>query len=261
MTRREAVQTLAAGAVGPGLDLRYRTYTIRSASQLYDNSLRVLEPSAKGAARRVLYVLPVNPDVSYRWGDGFETAARLRLHEKHGMVMVAPAFSAWPWYADHPVNVKVRQESYFLGDVVPFVDGLFPGHKRLLVGFSKSGNGAMQLLLRKPELFAAAAVWDAPLMKEAPDQFGMGEIYGTAANFAEYCVPRLLEKRAGEWGGKKARVALLGYDAFREHMEKAHALMERLGMAHRYENTVRRVHRWDSGWLEGAVGMLDEMTR
>ena len=52
-------------------------------------------------------------------------------------------------------------------------------HARLLLGFSKSGWGAFSLLLRYPERFGKAAAWDAPLMQERPDRFGMGEILGT----------------------------------------------------------------------------------
>ncbi|MBI4903395.1 MAG: hypothetical protein HY820_07165 [Acidobacteria bacterium] len=260
MIRRTALMAVAGGLLRgqSGQDLRYRTYSIRSEHQLYDNVLRVYAPAQH--EKKVLYVLPVNADVSYRWGDGFETALRLRLGERHGMVIVAPSFTHWPWYADHPHNAKIRQERYFLSDVVPVVDRLFPGAKRLLVGFSKSGNGGMTLLLRHPQLFHAAAVWDAPLMKTAPDQFGMNEIFGDKAGFAPYTIPRLLEQKAAGFRGGAKRIALLGYDAFAEHMKQAHEAMQRLEIPHHYDNSTWRAHRWDSGWLEEAVRLLGEMS-
>jgi hypothetical protein len=49
---------------------------------------------------------------------------------------------------------------------------------------------------------------------------------------------------------------LLGHDVFAEHMRQAHELMQRLAIPHLYENATRRVHRWDTGWLEEAVSLL-----
>ncbi len=264
VNRRTALTALSASllraqpAPHTGHDLHYRSYTISSQHQLYDNSLRIYAPPQHDA--KLLFLLPVNPDISYRWGDGFETALRLRLAEKHRMVLIAPSFTHWPWFADHPTNAKIRQETYFLKDVLPFVDRLYPGAKRLLVGFSKSGNGALTLLLRHPQLFHAASAWDAPLMKTAPDQFGMNEIFGDTAGFAPYAVPRLLEQHAAVFRGAPRRIAILGYDAFAEHMKQAHESMQRLDIPHHYNNATWRAHRWDSGWLEEAVRLLSEMS-
>jgi len=236
-----------------------RTYTIPTSNQLQDGTLRIIEPSR--STGRVLYILPVNPGLSQQWGDGFETAVKLGLHDRHGFTIAAPTFTNWPWFADHPTNPKIRQETYFVRDVVPMVDRLFPKHTRLLAGFSKSGNGAITLLLRHPQLFHAAAAWDAPLMKTAPDQFGMNEIFGTTEAFQQYCIPRLLELHGAKVAKGKPRMAILGYDAFQEHTRKAHEALERMNITHHYENDTRRAHRWDTGWLEGACKLLDEMSR
>lgn len=268
MTRRQvlslaAAPMLAAQEQRPA-ELRYRLHTFRSSNQAYETPLRIQEPAKLGSIRnpRVLYVLPVNPDIGFRWGDGLVTAANLGLADRFGMIVVAPSFSTWPWYADHPQNGRIRQETYFVREVVPYIDRLYPSARgRLLVGFSKSGNGAILQLLRHPELFQAAAAWDAPLMKTAPDQFGMNEVFGTQENFDPYCIPALLERRAELFRGKPARLAHFGYGGFQEHHSRAHELMERLGIPHRYENSLRREHRWDSGWLEGAVAALDGMSR
>jgi hypothetical protein len=245
-------------------ELRYRLHTFRSQNQAYETPLRILEPSNLRSLRnpRVLYVLPVNPDIGFRWGDGLVTAARLGLADKHGMIVVAPSFSTWPWYADHPQNPRIRQETYFVREVVPYVDRLYPNAQtRLLAGFSKSGNGAILQLLRHPDLFAAAAAWDAPLMKTSPDQFGMSEVFATQEGFDPYSIPALLERNAELFLSKPARLAHFGYGSFQEHHTQAHEAMRRLGIPHRYDNSVKREHRWDSGWLEGAVAALDEMSR
>jgi putative esterase len=258
-----------ACAVSTAAEVHYREYALQSANQAYASSIRVLVPDTpQGMARykknpRVVYVLPVNPDISLRWGDGISAFLAAGLHNRYGVTAVAPSFSAWPWYADHPTDPKLRQETFFVSEVVPFVDRLFPeaSRRRLLVGFSKSGNGAVTLLLRHPDLFYAAASWDAPLMKEAPDQFGMAEVYGTQENFDSYAIPGLLKRSAARLRGNRPRLALLGYGSFSEHTQKTHEFLDALGIPHLYDNRTRREHRWDSGWLDPALQALDEMSR
>jgi len=132
--------------------------------------VRVLFPAQVEPGRRypVLYLLPVETDAveKTKWGSALVEARKLDFANKYGFICVAPAFAQVPWYADHPTDPLIRQESYFLKVIVPLVEHDLPARKdpagRLLVGFSKSGNGAVSLLLRYPERFGCAAAWDAP---------------------------------------------------------------------------------------------------
>ena len=256
---------------GP-FEVRQTTYIINSHNQDHDLSLRVLLPDKLEEidSPRVLYVLPMEPEIGFRWGEGLLTVEQLNLHNKYGLIAVSPSFSDWPWYANHPTDPKIQQETYFVEEIVPFIDGLYPkaSRKRLLVGCSKSGNGSYQFLLRHPDLFLAASVWDSPIMYNAACQFEMPTIYGNGSNFDKYCIPQLLRKRADLFRGKPPRLALFGYCLFGgpnpmygPHIEEAHALMEDLGIPHIYDNSTCRDHRWDSGWLEPAVAALDNMSR
>jgi enterochelin esterase-like enzyme len=142
---------------------------------------------------------------------------------------------------------------------VPFVEETYPAVSapagRLLVGFSKSGWGAWSLLLRHLGMFSKAAAWDAPLMMDRPDKFGMRPIFGTQENFAEHQISRLLPKQAAQLQGEP-RLLLLGYGNFRSHHQQAHALMDKLGVRHVYKDGPERPHDWASGWLPEAVAML-----
>src|SRR5205814_2357967 len=153
----------------------------------------------------------------------------------------------------------IRQESYFLKVVIPFVENHYPVMKgsrgRLLLGFSKSGWGAYSLLLRHPEMFARAAAWDAPLMIDQPNRYGMGDIFATQANFEKYKISPLLEKDAGGLGPGK-RLFLLGYGNFRDHHMQTHALLDRLRIEHVYRDGPARKHDWHSGWVSEAVECL-----
>ncbi len=172
---------------------------------------------------------------------------------------MAPTFSHLPWYADHPSDPEIRQESYLLKVVLPFVESHYPVQAgrdgRLLLGYSKSGWGAFSLLLRHPDTFARAAAWDAPLMLDRPGRYGSGDIFGSQANFEDYQVTRLLERRAGELR-ECPRLALLGYGNFRGDHETFHDILTDLKVPHVYEDGPEREHTWGSGWLHGAVRWL-----
>jgi hypothetical protein len=112
---------------------------------------------------------------------------------------------------------------------------------RLLVGYSKSGCGAMTLLLRYPEIFGKAAVWDAPLMYDDIRKMlgsGLVEVLGTDENFEKYFFPRLLKRWVAILRDQTPRLILLGYGELKNHVEQAHVFMESLGIPHIFENNI-----------------------
>ncbi len=213
----------------------------------------------KGKKYPVVYVLPVETGTESRYVDGLKEVQKLDLHNKLNAVFVAPTFSHLPWYADHPTKPEVRQETYFLKVIVPFIDKTYPvraeAEGRLLLGFSKSGWGAWSLLLRNPDLFGKAAAWDAPLMMDKPGKYGSGDIFGTQGNFEGYRVSKLLADKAEKFQ-KGKRLVLLGYGNFRAEHEQVHALMDKLKVAHEYRDGPERKHEWHSGWVKEAVELL-----
>lgn len=240
-------------------------HEVESLFQKGKTQIRVLLPGNLKVGERcpVVYVLPVESPDENRYGDGLLVIQKNDLHNTHRTIFVAPTFSHLPWYADHPTNDEIRQESHFLKVVIPFVEKTYPARAerdgRLLLGFSKSGWGAWSLLLRHPDLFGKAAAWDAPLNKERPDQFGMGEIFGTQENFEKYQISALLTKQA-ELLSREKRLVLLGYDNFRDHHEAIHALLGKLKIPHEYRDGPKRKHVWDSGWIPDAASLLVSAT-
>lgn len=239
----------------------FLVHTVQSEYQAGPTKIRVLLPDQLEQGKRypVLYVLPVESKDGSRYGDGLFECKKHDLHNRHTLICVAPTFSDLPWYADHPTNSNIRQETYFVKVVVPFVEKTYPvlaqPDGRLLVGFSKSGWGAFILLLRHPDIFGKAAAWDAPLMMEQPNRFGMGPIFGTHENFERYQISGLLKEKVSELRGVP-RLIHFGYGNFRDHHESTRALMDELGIAHQYRDGPKREHDWHSGWLPEAVEML-----
>jgi hypothetical protein len=236
-------------------------HTAVSPFQPGPTEIRVLLPIPQDAETRcpVVYVLPVEAGNAHHYGDGLVEIQKRELHRRFSAIFVAPTFLQLPWYADHPSDPEVRQESHFLKVVVPFIEQRYPARAdrdgRLLVGFSKSGWGAYSLLLRHPDHFGKAAAWDAPLMESRPARFGMGPIFGTQENFEQHQVTTLLDRRAP---GLRAmnRLILLGYGNFRDQHEQAHSLMVELKILHVYRDGPKRQHIWESGWLTEAVELL-----
>jgi S-formylglutathione hydrolase FrmB len=238
-------------------------HVVESEYQKGPTEIRVLLPEKleKGKRYPVVYVLPVEAGTESRFGNGLNEVKKLDLHNKHGLIFVAPTFSQLPWYADHPTKKDVRQETYFVKTVLPLVEEKYPAlaeqKGRLLLGFSKSGWGAFSLLLRHPDVFGRAVAWDAPLNMQRSGAFGSGDIFGTQENFEKYQVTKLLEQRSGDLG-KEKRLALTGYANFREHHVAVHELMMKLKVPHEYREEKKPKHTWDAGWIEDSVKFLTE---
>ncbi|MGE0608087.1 MAG: alpha/beta hydrolase-fold protein [Pirellulales bacterium] len=225
--------------------------------------IHVLLPDeiAPGQRLPVVYVLPVEAGEEHRFGRGLPEIARLDLHNQRKAIFVAPTFSHLPWYADHPATPTIRQESYLVEVVIPFVEMNYPAEAslqgRLLLGFSKSGWGAWSLLLRHSKLFGKAAAWDAPLMMEKMGGYGNTPIMGDEQNFQRYRVSTLLAAQADALAGEP-RLILTGYDNFRQHHRQAHALLDKLKIPHKYRDGPRCPHVWHGGWITEAVELLLE---
>ena len=238
-------------------------HTVQSPFQAGTTEIRVLTPDGPAAAQpyATLYVLPVEAGDGRRWGDAMLEIKRHDVHNKHRLVCVYPTFSHLPWYADHPQQATIRQESYFLRVVVPFVERTYPVRRvaagRLLVGFSKSGWGAFSLLLRHPDVFGKAAAWDAPLAMAQPNRYGMEEIFATQENFERYQITSLLKQRSQDLGGRPWLIHL-GYGNFRDQHLAVESLLNDLQIPHVFRDGPQRPHAWDSGWLPEAVQLLVE---
>lgn len=235
-------------------------HTVRSPYQKGRTKIHVLLPDKieKGSKRLpVVYVLPVEANDGDRYGDGMKEIHKHDLHNKHGAIFVAPTFSHLPWYADHPSDKQIRQETYFVDIVVPFIEKTYPAlakrEGRLLLGFSKSGWGAWSLLLRHPDVFGRAAAWDSPMMMQRLGRYGTSDIYGTQENFERYHIADLL--RTSKLRDER-RLILTGYGQFRRHHRQLHELMLEEEIPHTYRDGPQRKHDWHSGWVGEAVERL-----
>jgi S-formylglutathione hydrolase FrmB len=249
-------------------------HRLRSPYQNDTTELKVLLPDSLGqqtapsnSQHSILFVLPVEQQQQTRWGDGLAEVKKLDLHNRLQLVCIEPGFAGLPWYADHPSDSGIRQESYLLRSVLPILRWLYPEARhdrdgRLLVGFSKSGFGAWSLLLRNPHVFGRAAAWDAPLALSEPGKYGSAAIFGDSTNFHKYNVSQLLRINQAEFRFVKdpsksnviqPRLIHAGYDNFRSEHQQIESLLNELEIPHLYHDGPQRAHHWSSGWLEQLV--------
>lgn len=81
------------------------------------------------------------------------------LANVYGMIFVCPD-GCDSWYWDSPIDKNMQMESFFVNDLVPFIDNNFPTiaapEKRAITGLSMGGHGALYLAMRHPDLFKNA---------------------------------------------------------------------------------------------------------
>jgi len=137
-----------------------------------------------------------------------------------------------------------------------------PGHEQnWLIGFSKSGIGGEDLILKHPDVFAVAASWDFPADLSAYDQFGTSSAnqYGTDANFqANYRLTQgFVDARKTPFLTNN-RIWIGRYNVFQADMADYNALLSSEGIAHTTETPQLMAHRWDSGWVPIAMSALSQ---
>ena len=239
-------------------------YPVTSVYQGFQQIIRVLEPTSPppGKPQRVLYVLPVDSGVdtlSSSVSDGLEELRLLNVPNLYNMTLIAPSFGYVPWYGDNVLDAK-RMESFVVDDLVPFGDTFALGSvpQRYLIGFSKSGNGALFLILRHPGVFNAVAAWDSPTQSNDISQnTGLGINFGTQANFSSYVIPSLVSSNASAFQ-QQNRIWISGDQAlFTGQMQSLDQELTAASIPHTFVQGGTRAHSWSSGWLIGAVNGID----
>ena len=243
------------------------SYNVVSADNGYGTQvLRVLNPSnpAPGVAHNFVFLLPVEPGLGTQYGDGIDTLRSLDAQNEYNLTIVEPTFQFDSWYADNPTDSNIRYETFMTQDLVPWVTKNLSttGHEQnWLIGFSKSGIGGEDLILKHPDVFAVVASWDFPADMTTYDQFGSSSAgeYGTDANYqANYrLTSAFLDAHKAPFLTKN-RIWIGGYSIFQTDMSDYGALLTSKGILHSTEPPTVMLHRWDSGWVQLALPALEQ---
>ena len=259
-TTTGGMQVQFVGTDGNGLD----TYSVTSPDDGgIAQTLRVLRPThpASGVAHNFLYALPVEPGVGTTFGDGISTLEALDAQDQYDLTIVEPSFAIDPWYANNPSDASEQFETFMTADLQPWVKANLSTtgiEQNWLIGFSKSGLGAQDLILKHPDVFTLAASWDFPADMSTYNQYGATN-YGTDANFqANYrLTPSFLNSHSAPFRTSN-RIWIGGYNAFQQDVADYDTLLTSQGIAHTMGAMQLVAHRWDSGWVAGALAALEQ---
>jgi hypothetical protein len=243
------------------------SYNMISADDGYGPQiLRVLRPTdpARGVAHNFLFVLPVEAGLGTSYGDGMATVEAANAQNEYNLTVIEPSFAIEPWYANNPNNPDLQYETFMTSELEPWVRanlGTTGTEQIWLLGFSKSGLGAQDLLLKYPDLFTLAASWDFPADMASYDAFGTSEEaeYGSDANYqANYrLTPAFLNAYKTPFTGSD-RIWIGGYNKFETDVSDYNSLLASDGMAHTTQTPTLMAHRWDSGWVPLALSALEQ---
>ena len=245
-----------------------RSYSVVSA----DNgdgpqTLRVLNPAnpAAGVAHNFLIVLPVEQGLGTTFGDGLGTLENLDAQDQYNLTIIEPTFQQPPWYANNPNDPRLQYETFMTQDLVPWIKQNLAttGHEQIwLIGFSKSGLGAQDLILKHPDLFTLAATWDFPADMTNYNSLSADAAanYGTDANYqANYRLTQaFVDARKGPFLTSD-RIWLGSYALYGKDVADYDALLTSEDIMHDTETPPQSMsHRWDSGWVPLALTALSQ---
>lgn len=206
--------------------------------------------------------MPVQPGPDNEtFGDGLDTLEALNAQNTYNLTIIEPSFATDPWYANNPLDPNVHYETFMTTQLEPWVKATLSttGHEQSwLLGFSKSGLGAQDLLLKHPDLFTLAASWDFPADIASFSQFAdSAESYGTDANFeGNYRLsPAFLEAHRAAFEYRD-RIWIGGYGMYGTDVLAYDALLTAVGIMHSTENPTPMAHAWYSGWVPIALAAL-----
>jgi S-formylglutathione hydrolase FrmB len=210
-----------------------------------------------------LYDLPVEPGLAQStYGSGLDELQNLDVEDQYNATIIEPIFPMDSWYADNPNDPTINYET-FMADILPqWVDGNFSTtgtEKNLLVGFSKSGYGAVDLELKHPSVFSAVAAFDFPADMSSYDAFGgsSADDYGTQANFQDnyQMNASFIDAHSAQFTNQD-RILISKGPSFQSQVVDFDTLLTSQGVMHTLLNQTNDAHTWSGGWLSGAISGL-----
>ncbi len=243
------------------------TYTVTAPQQASANKVEVLLPDNLDPTKKYSYVicLPVNTGTAAKFGHALKEAKKHDLANRYQVIFIVPAYDVEPWFGDHPTAPAPKQQAYVTDALIPAIESVLPVRTdaggRFLVGFSKSGLGALGLMLRHPDQFARVAAFDSFMGQPTDEQFskwGFAASYGTRENFDKFDPMLLADKAKDQFKGDDRRFVILaggpgsriGVDMFEQKLKDAN-------IAHTYIFQSNAGHHWETGWLPLAIAGLN----
>ena len=127
----------------------------------------------------VLYLLHGAYGNGQSWNE-FMGKKLQKIADEKRVIIVAPSSEPFGWYLDSPLVAQNQIESYFVKELIPHIDMLYPTtKKRAIAGLSMGGHGAMLLGFKYPQVFSSVASASGVLdIRLHPEQWKMKDLLG-----------------------------------------------------------------------------------
>lgn len=242
-----------------------QTYDVISANNGYGPQvIRILKPTnpTAGVGHNFIYTLPVQPGVdNITFGDGLDYLQSINAQNTYNVTIIEPSFYLDPWYANNPKDPNIKYETFMTKELQPWVQAHLASsgtEQHWLIGFSKSGYGGMNLLLKHPTVFTVGAFWDFPAdMTYTTFGSDTAANYGTQTNFQNnYQLTASFVNKYKTPFTSTNRIWIGSYGLYQNDMADFDALLTAQGIPHTTETPTQRAHVWTSGWVTSALSAL-----
>jgi Putative esterase len=228
-------------------------------------AVRVLAPDHPSTdyPHSFLYVLPVEAGFAQsNYGNGLNELQKLDVENRYNATIIEPIFAIDSWSADNPLDPTIDYETFTATLLPEWVDSHLATtgtEKNLLIGFSKSGNGAVALEFKHPSVFAAVAAWDFVADMSSYDEYSPSSSnnYGTETNFQDNY--RLTGAFIDSWKAPfttEDRIWISEGPAYQAQVAHFDALLTSHAVLHSHSVQMADSHTWPAGWLSDAVAGL-----
>ena len=168
----------------------------------------------------------------------------------------------WPSETQVWYNLDIRQQ------IMAYIDGLATSQgtdetstsasapeRIILVGFSKSGLGALNLAPMLKDRLAGVVIFDTPTSMALRAGWGIEPFYPDDEHWQADLPANRIKTYASVFGEDCPLVLITG-SAFHEQMSTFSDNLNQAGVTHQYIHRPAMKHNWQTGWLELAQAAL-----
>lgn len=172
------------------------------------------------------------------------------LADQYGVIVVMPD-GRDSWYFDSPVDPKMQMESFFVRDLVPYIDSHYPtraeAQQRAITGLSMGGHGSLWLAMHHPDIWASGGSMSGGVdFSGAHSKFKIAERIGSAEEYPERWEQMMVVNNVPMLKDSGINIIFdCGVDDFLVEGNKAlHAKLVEAGVPHDYSSRPGK-HTWD----------------
>ncbi|MEO8794180.1 MAG: alpha/beta hydrolase family protein [Daejeonella sp.] len=129
--------------------------------------------------------------------------------DKYGFIIVCPDGNSNSWYINSPLKKDSQFENFFYEDLFPDISRKYTVNpdQVFISGLSMGGQGALNLFIKKPELFLSAGSTSGVMdLYKSSDKYGLTSLIGSASDSLNWKNFSIIDQIKKLSGSKKALI-------------------------------------------------------